>query len=721
MASKKIATYDELMSEVKKYITNKDEIDKINKAYLFAFNMHDGQVRKTGEEYINHPISVALILTTILADSDTICAALLHDVLEDTNATKEELVELFGDVVANLVDGVTKINSINVSTENEYLTTYYKKIIVGMSEDVRVIIIKLADRLHNMRTLYALPIEKQKEKAKETLEILAPIAHRLGMHKIKSELEDLSLKYLKPEVYFDIVEKLNNTKLEREEYVNKMMEDVSALLRQNGIKHEIKGRAKSIYSIYKKLDKGKSWNDIYDLLAIRILVDKENECYLSLGLIHSKYKPVSKRFKDYIAMPKTNLYQTLHTTVFGLNGNLFEIQIRTYDMDEIAENGIASHWAYKENKNAAVEMQNVTEQKLQFYKSIIELNEEKMSTEDFVKSVKEEVLNNNIYVYTPKGDVIELITNATPIDFAYKVHTQVGDKMTGALVNDVMVPLSYELKNGDIVKIITNKNSSGPSREWLNIAKTTQARNKIKNFFNKTTKEDYILAGKDLLEKELRRKKISITEFLKPENLDKVLEEFKLEDLDDLYLNIGNNKYSVKSVVRYEANLDVKDVDLKVEEKHENKVVIKNTDNDIIVGNTNNIMTHIANCCLPVPHDEIVGYITRGNGISIHRKSCQNINHEDDRMIDVMWNPNTKNKYTSLLAIYTSSKDNMVLDIVQAASNVNVLVDSINIISKLDNNVYSIEAIVYSLEDLNKLINALEKLRHITKVERVLQ
>ena len=422
---------------------DKDEIKIIEQAIDYAYSKHEGQYRKTGEEYIIHPLSVAIILTTIKADKDTIIASLLHDVLEDTPTPKEELENLFGKTVANLVDGVTKINSINVSTENEYLTNYYKKIIVGMSEDVRVIIIKLADRLHNMRTLYAIPVDRQKLKAKETLEILAPIAHRLGMHKIKSELEDLSLKYSKPDVYYDVVEKLNNTKIEREECVSKMMDEVSTLLKNNGIKHEIKGRAKSIYSIYKKLDKGRSFSDIYDLLAIRILVDKEQECYLALGLIHSKYKPVSKRFKDYIAMPKTNLYQTLHTTVFGLDGNLFEIQIRTYDMDEIAENGIASHWAYKEHKNAALEMQNITEQKLQFYKSIIELNEEKMTNEDFVNRVKDEVLNNNIYVYTPKGDVFELPNGSTPIDFAYRIHTQVGDKMTGAIVT---YPMSYKME-----------------------------------------------------------------------------------------------------------------------------------------------------------------------------------------------------------------------------------------------------------------------------------
>ena len=694
---------------------NDDEIKEIEKAIDYASLKHDGQLRKTGEDYIIHPLYVAIILTSIKADKDTIIASLLHDVLEDTETTKEELTNLFGEVVANLVDGVTKINNINVSTENEYLTNYYKKIIVGMSEDVRVIIIKLADRLHNMRTLYAIPVDRQKLKAKETLEILAPIAHRLGMHKIKSELEDLSLKYSKPDVYYDVVEKLNNTKIEREECVSKMMNEVSTLLKNNGIKHEIKGRAKSIYSIYKKLDKGRSFSDIYDLLAIRILVDKEQECYLALGLIHSKYKPVSKRFKDYIAMPKTNLYQTLHTTVFGLDGNLFEIQIRTYDMDHIAENGIASHWAYKEHKNAALEMQNITEQKLQFYKSIIELNEEKMTNEDFVNRVKDEVLNNNIYVYTPKGDVFELPIGSTPIDFAYKIHTQVGDKMTGAIVNNNMVNISYELQNGDIVKILTNNNSKGPSREWLNVVKTTQAKSKIKAFFNKTTKDDYIEAGKNLLEKELRRKKIPSTSFFKPENLKQVFEQFKLESLEDLYLNIGNNKFSVKSVVKHEKEAKDDKKEIKVTPK------ILEGENDIIVGNTSNIQTHVANCCMPLPGDEIIGFITRGSGISIHRKNCLNINEIDDRIVSATWNSNTKNKYYSNIVIYTNTKDNKMIDIVQIASSMNISIESINMINKSSNNVYSALVVVSSLDEVNKYLKEVRKVTNVVDAERIMQ
>ena len=709
MGIDKIHNYKEFLNDIK-YLSS-DDIKIVKKACDFAYEKHLGQTRMTGEEYINHPINVARILTSIYADSDTLVASILHDTLEDTNTTKDEIEEMFGKTILKLVDGVTKINNINLSTENEYLTAYYKKIIVGMSEDVRVIIIKLADRLDNMRTLYVHPEEKQKLKARETLEILAPIAHRLGMSNIKSELEDLSLKYLKPEVYYDILEKLNNTKLEREQSVEEMMKEVSNLLKANNIKHEIKGRAKSVYSIYRKLDKGKNFSNIYDILAIRILVEKEQECYLALGLIHSKYKPLSKRFKDYIAMPKPNLYQTLHTTVFGLNGNLFEIQIRTYKMDEVAENGIASHWAYKENKNAAVEMQNITEKKLQFYKSIIDLNEEKISNEEYITTLKNEVLNNNnIYVFTPKGDVIELPKGSTPIDFAYKVHTEVGDKMTGAIVNEKIVPLSTELNNNDIVKVITNSSSKGPSLEWLNIAHTSFAKSKIKTFFNKNNKEENIIKGKDLLEKELKRKKVSQNDFYKEENINKVLKEFKEESLDDLYFDIGTNKYSPKSVIEIrKQNEKKKDVIIKP----------KNINKDIIVSNNKNIKTHIANCCLPIPGDRIIGYITKTNGIAVHRKLCSVVEKNNDRVLEVKWNDNINNKYFSEVIIYSNTSDNIISKIAIVAEEVKINIENINLINKTGKNIYKIRVLVKNKEELEKFINTLLQNKYINKVERL--
>ncbi|MBR6113531.1 MAG: bifunctional (p)ppGpp synthetase/guanosine-3',5'-bis(diphosphate) 3'-pyrophosphohydrolase, partial [Bacilli bacterium] len=522
-------TFDELREKLLTYITDEKELDLIRSAYMFAFEKHFGVKRLTGEDYIIHPLNVAYILTEIKADAPSICAALMHDVIEDCDVTKEEIAEKFSSEIALLVDGVTKINRLNFSGDNEAMIANHRKILVGLSEDVRVIIIKLADRLHNMRTLWVLPEKKQKLKAKETLEILTPIAHRLGIGGIKSELEDLSLRYYKPDIYFEIVEKLNQSKAERESLVSSMMSAVSETLNEHGIVHEIKGRAKSIYSIYKKLDKGKKFNEIYDLLAMRVFVNTENECYQALGIIHSKYKPIPRRFKDYIAMPKTNMYQSLHTTVFGEGGQLYEIQIRTYEMDQVAELGIASHWSYKEKgSNVKANMQNAMEQKLQFFRNIMDLKAEETNDEDFVNAAVEEVLNENIYVFTPKGDVIELPDGSTPIDFAYRVHSGVGDKMVGAIVNNNIVPLDYKLQNNDIVKINTNKNSAGPSREWINMAFTSSAKNKIRGFFNKIDKEDYQKKGEEKLKEELRKKKIPFDEFLSSNNLDNILKEFKL-------------------------------------------------------------------------------------------------------------------------------------------------------------------------------------------------
>lgn len=712
-------TIDDLVVRLKTYIDSEGEINEIIRAYEFAAKMHKEQFRKSGEPYIIHPINVAIILTTIYADADTIKAALLHDVLEDTECTSEQMEELFGPEVTKLVQGVTKLSKIHFSTENEYLIDYYKKIIVGISEDVRVIIIKLADRLHNMRTLWALPEAKQKIKAKESLEILAPIAHHLGIHKIKSELEDLSLRYLKPDVFYDIAEKLNKTKLERDKTVYEMMDEVTSLLTEHNIVHEIKGRSKSIYSIYNKLNKGKKFSDIYDLLALRILVNTEQECYLALGIIHSKFRPLPKRFKDYIAMPKPNMYQSLHTTVFGLDGYLFEIQIRTYDMDEVAENGIASHWAYKENKDAKANMQSTTEQKLQFFKAIMDLNNDKMSSEDFVHSVKDEVLNNNIYVFTPKGDVIELPKGATPIDFAYKVHTKVGETTVGAIVNNSIVPLNYELKNNDIVKINTNKNST-PSKEWLNIVKATQTKNKIKSYFSKNEREIYIERGKYALEKELRKRKLSFSEFFNDENTKKIMDTLKVSNIDEIYLCVGNNKTSANTVVniidKYKEVIPPKVVKMAPKTNFD-------SDTDLIVSGIDKVRVNLANCCNPVFGDDIIGYITRGNGISVHRSNCHNISMLDDRMVNVKWNElsNKEKRYLTSLVIYTDDLDNRMADIVSKTSMMNINIDGIRTIGKEKGIIYAIDVYVRDLEQLDKLLMEYNKLTYIIKVERLMK
>lgn len=707
--NKKDYTYEEIIEQIKKYIKDEDSMSKINEAYKIALREYSGIVRRNNKPIINHVLNVTYILTTIEQDSDTIITSLLHEI--DVDANESEIKEKFSKDVFKLLSGVTKISKLHFKTESEYLIEYYKKIIVGMSEDVRVIIVKLADRLDNMRNLYELDVETQKRKAKETWEIFAPIAHHLGIHKIKSELEDLSLRYLKPDIYYDIVTQLNNTKVERDQAVNDMINKVSGILNEHGIKHEIKGRSKSIYSIYNKMNNGKKFNDIYDLLALRVLVETEQECYLAIGFIHAIFKPLPRRFKDYIAMPKANMYQSLHTTVFGLGENLFEIQIRTHKMDDIAENGIASHWAYKEHKE--INNKNFMEQKLQFFKSIIDLNEEKLTTEEFVNSVKDEILNNNIYCFTPKGDVIELQKGSTPIDFAYKVHTRVGETMVGAIVNNQIVPLDYELKDNDIVKINTNKNSKGPSKEWLKLAKSTQTKNKIRAFFTKNEKEIYIERGKELLDKDLKRKKIPFADFYQQENINTILKELKLENDEELYLHVGNGKYQPLSIINIIYKKDDEDVIIP------NKINIKNSDTDIIVDGIDKVKVNIASCCNPLPGDEIVGYITKGNGITIHRSCCSNLEILENRTVPVHFNNETKDKYNTVIIAYSISPDNKVMEIIKKIGSFDINITNFSANDKNGVQNYEIELVVKNKDYLEKIIHEIEKLEYIQNVERI--
>ena len=717
-------TFEELREKLITYITDENDLDMIRKAYMLAFEKHFGVKRKSGEDYIIHPLNVAYILTEIYADAKTIQAALLHDVVEDTDVTIEEIEEMFGSEVALLVNGVTKINRLNFQGDNEAMIANHRKILVGLTEDVRVIIIKLADRLHNMRTIWALPEKKQKQKAKETLDILTPIAHRLGIGSIKSELEDLSLRYYKPDTYFDIVEKLNKSKAERDQLVIEMKQSVSSLLNEHGIKHEIKGRSKSIYSIYKKLDKGKKFSDIFDLLALRVFVDTEAECYQALGIIHSKYRPIPKRFKDYVAMPKTNMYQSLHTTVFGEGGQLYEIQIRTYEMDKVAELGIASHWSYKENgSNVKANMKNTMEQKLQFFRNIMDLKQEETNDADFVKSVSEEVLKENVYVFTPKGDVIELPSGSTPIDFAYRVHSGVGDKMVGAIVNNNIVPLDYVLKDNDIIKINTNKNSIGPSREWINMAYTSSAKNKIKAFYNKIDKEGYIEKGQEILKDECRKKKIAFNEIISNENSEKILKEYKFRNVDELYVNVGNGKITPTMIFNVINNNNENKVDI-ILKKATNNANIKQTvnKNDIVVEGIDDIKVNIASCCKPVPGDRVIGYITKGNGISVHRSVCPNVSELEERLIEVNWNTKISKKYSTTLLIRASESKNILLDVVSKTSNSDITIQSINSLSQSkDEYVFEITVMVDCKESLVKFMNDINSLQKINSIERIIK
>lgn len=695
---------------------DKERLDKIKEAYLYALNKHKGKKRKTGEDFITHPLSVAKILCDINVDDTTIIAALVHETISESDATLEELENLFGTEVKVIVDSLTKINRLKLSDDSESSSIYLRKILVGLSEDARVLIIKLADRLHNMRTLYSLPEEKQKQKAMETMNVLIPIAHRLGINSIKSELEDLSLRYSKPDVYESILEKLDGTREELEHHLNDMIESVSDILSSHNIKFKIKGRVKSVYSIYTKLCTGRKWSDIYDILAMRAIVENVSDCYLAAGLIHSKFRPIPKRFKDYIAMPKANMYQSLHTSVFGDDGHIFEIQLRTKEMDEIAENGIASHWSYKEHTTGNIK--NLMDQKLEMYKNIIDSHATDESDEIFAKSMEEELLSDLIYVFTPKGDVMEMPVGATPIDFAYRIHTNVGEKMVGAIVNENIVPIDYKLQDGDIVKIKTDSNST-PNKDWLNIVKTTQAKNKIKSYFSKIDREKYTNLGQDLLEKEIRRQKLSFKEVFSNENIEKLCKDLKVKNLNEIYLNVGSLRYTPTYILNliYEDKKNVQDIllDKVLNNKVNNQKSIYKK--DIIVDGCDDILVNLAECCYPVKGDDIIGFITKGNGVTVHKKNCINLKCINTRLISVKWNMESDNTYISKLKIITNDTDNNMISIITKASLKNIIVTSITEFNKNNIKGYNITIKVSDKETLDNFKESLRILPFVVDVE----
>lgn len=687
-------------------IKNPDDIPKIKEAYNYAESLLEGITRKNNDTEINHVLEVTNILIDLNVDTLTIICALLHSILDFGEVKEDEIINKFGEKTYKIILSLSKINNLEMIDDSESAALYLRKVMVGLCEDVRVLFIKLADRLHNMRTLNVLSIERQKIIANETLSVLVPIAHRLGINSIKSELENLCLYYLKPDVYNDILEKLNDTIDKLNNYLLDMQNSLCDLLNENEVKFEIKGRVKSVYSIYNKLSAGKKWDDIFDILALRIFVEKESDCYAVVGMIHSKFKPIPSRFKDYIAVPKENMYQSLHTTVFGPGGRKYEIQIRTYEMDEIAEKGIASHWSYKEKGTKKI--QNYMEQKLEIYRTIIENNEEN-NDEEFNNIINNDILGNLMYVYTPKGDVIELPENATPIDFAYKVHSKVGDTMTGAIVNDVMVPITSTLHDGDIVKILTNPNST-PSKEWINIVKTVQAKDKIKSYFSKSAKNEYIERGKSILEKELRKKKISINEVLSKDNLNIIFKELKIKDIEELYFSIGSYKYTIIHLLNilYPKEEKTNDNFLKKESV--------NTKSDILIDGKVSILTHLAKCCNPVKGDEIVGIITKNDGISIHRKDCQNIKNNEDKKVVSTWIEETNNEYLTTILIKLSSDKNKLSDIVSKICIPKVHISSIE---NIDNLNYKATIKVNDKSQIDLVIKNVHKLRYVKEVKRV--
>lgn len=707
---------DSILKKYKELGYDKKSLDRIEKAYLYAAEKHKGKIRKSGEDFIEHPLNVALILADLNVDDTTIVAALVHETISESDATLEELEKLFGKDVRIIVDNLTKINKLKLIDNSESSSLYLRKVLVGLSEDARVLIIKLADRLHNMRTLYSLSKEKQKQKAMETMNVLIPIAHRLGINSIKSELEDLSLKYSNPEVYQSILEKLDGTREELNNVLNEMIASVSEILKNANIKFTIKGRVKSVYSIYTKLSTGRKWNDIYDILAMRAIVEKESDCYLAAGLIHSKYRPIPKRFKDYIAMPKSNMYQSLHTSVFGIDGHIFEIQLRTKEMDEIAENGIASHWSYKEHTSSNIK--NLMDQKLEMYRNLIDSYKEDVNDEVFEKAMKDELLSELIYVFTPKGDVMEFPVDSTPLDFAYRIHSDIGEHTVGAIVNETIVPLDYKLQDGDIVKIKTDANAT-PNKDWLNIVKTSQAKNKIKSYFSKIDREKYIHAGEELLEKEIRKQKLSIKEVLTKENIEKLCTDLKVQNLEEIYLNIGSLRYTATYILNliYEDKKNVQDILLDKVLNRNNKQL--NYKKDIIVDGCDDILVNIADCCHPVKGDEIIGYITKGNGITIHKKNCQNIKDIKERLIPVKWNNDSDGVYLSKLRITTTELKNNLVEIVTVASQKNVSLTSINEFEKDNITGYNISIRVKDSQALENFKESIRILPFVIKVDIV--
>lgn len=699
--------FEELVPRLEK----REQFETIKKAYLYAYNEHKGMKRLTKDDFITHPLEVTKILMDLNVDDTTIIASLLHEVINNGNKTYDDLVNDFGEDIAKIVLSVSKINKLELPDNNESSVIYLRKILVGLAQDVRVLYIKLADRLHNMRTNWAINPQKQKQKAEETMSVLVPIAHRLGINSIKSELENLSLYYLKPDVYNDILEKLNETVDELNGYLEEMKESIIDILTDAGIKFEIKGRVKSVYSIYNKLSNGKEWNKIYDILALRIFVEEESDCYQVIGLIHSRFRPMPKRFKDYIASPKENMYQSLHTTVFGIEGHVFEIQVRTYEMDEIAEKGIASHWSYKEKGTKKI--QNVMEQKLEMFRNVIESSNNDTDA-DFESAVNADIFSDLIYTYTPKGDVVELPIGSTPIDFAYRIHSRVGDTTVGAIVNDQIVPLSYELKNDDVVNIKTNNNST-PNKDWLSFVKTSQAKNKIKAFFSKQDKEEYIEKGKNILEAELRKRKMAFNEVLTPEVIEKLIKDLKVKDLNEIYLSIGSLRFTAGYIINL-TKADKHEVD---DALFERKLSIPkiNYKSDILVEGNSDIMVNIAKCCMPIKGDEIVGFITKGQGISVHKKGCSNVPDNSERVVDVSWNMDASNYYFTNIYVYVTAGFDLLVNIITEVGKLGCIVRSCNTKEFDNKTMYEINIRIKDKVELDNVMKNIRKIHNVIDVK----
>lgn len=703
---------NELLNNIKDYIA-KEDIGKIEKAIDYAKKFGAEVTTYNGSAFLLHAYRTALILTELHSDVLTIVASLVWWIpLYREDIPYEELKETFGEDVYNISTSLSKMSALRLKDDLENSALTLRRILVGLSSDIRVIIIKLASRLDNLRNVYNTPSDIQKEKCRETESVLIPIAHRLGINYIKSELEDLCLRYLKPDVYNEILELLNASYEVLNNSIEKMKRELSKMLANEGITFRIKGRVKSVHSLHEKLSKGKRWKDIYDVLALRIIVKKESECYLAIGLIHSKYRPIPKRFKDYIAQPKENMYQSLHTGIIGPNGRIFEIQIRTEEMDEIAECGIASHWSYKEHGTKSI--QNQMEQKLELFRASLEMTgkEEEAETE-----FKEIFMSNMVYVFTPKGEVIELPEGSTPVDLAYKIHSHIGDTMVGALVNDEIVQIDYKLKNDDIVKINTNE-SSTPNRDWLKFVRTSQARNRIKAFYNKQDREEYISRGQEALHKEIKRRKLSVSEVLSNENIEKLNRTVNLPTLEEIYLSIGSLKYTAKYIVNTLTEDKIDNEPEAIISSEQSFSTKEDYKADIIVKGCDNVVVTIANCCKPIYGDPIVGYITKGNGITVHKENCINLANMDERFIDLAWSKSPSKEYLARLSIHAKNIGNNILTIVNKSSQRNLSIDSIITHEHKDNVDYEVVVKVPNIEALKQFMIDIEGLDFVLGVER---
>ena len=727
-----LVTFEDVKNVFSKYITSPQDQALIEKAYLFADKKHEGQVRKSGDPYICHCLGVAKILAELQAGPQTICVGLLHDTIEDTETTKEEIEKNFGKEVADLVEALTKVTRLSDYKNVEFTAENHRKIFVAMAKDVRAIIVKLADRLHNMRTLQFQPKEKQVRISKETLEVYAPIAHRLGLYRLQTEMEDLSLWYLDNEKYREIEDKMNSLTVNAHQALEELKKELSDILKGSKIPFVILDRVKSVYSIYKKMyNKNYSFEDIYDIMALRIITETEQNCYEILGYVHANFKPMPGRFKDYIAMPKPNMYQSLHTTILTNTGHFFEIQIRTKQMDETAEGGVAAHWRYKEGSHydAKTEQQEI-ENQLHWFKDFVSMTEGQAgeSAKEYVDTLSHDIFDANVYVFTPKGNVLCLPNGSTPIDFAYRIHSDLGEHLQGARVNGTLVPLSTALKTGDVVEAIINKNAS-PNSEWLNIAKTNFAKNRIRKYLVKQNadyvKEDAIKRGRQTLLDSLRERKlyIDITKLVTK----KVLDQFKCETLDDLLLMVSYKTiqpYQIidcSEAVDYDGKISAEEITKKINQRQ----IKKNSNDVVLLANGDTVMISLASCCTPIPGDDIIGFVSTGQGVKVHRKDCPNVNRPDSkpRLIDVIWNPNVKNSngYPVDLAIECHDRNNLLIDILNAMTSCDAKVMKINAKYHPNSNTTTIALtlLVRDLEQLGHFIHTLMTIKSVFQVKRV--